>query len=170
VVVEKVADENAAQVAPSSVRQDGSTPAAIRRTNPVETGGAHGERISSERSHSLRGDERRTARSQGHGYAGSNAREPNPERTSSAGGRRVGQEKRTERVAPTRPDPAGGQGSTGRAGPRTTAPTRPETQSRAVPQTKDVPPATVEEIAPALPVPDAPPAPGQKAATPQNLK
>jgi hypothetical protein len=39
-----------------------------------------------------------------------------------------------------------------------------------VPQTKDVPPATVEEIAPALPVPDAPPAPGQKAATPQNLK
>jgi RNA polymerase sigma factor (sigma-70 family) len=170
VVVEKVADDNAAQVAPSSVRQDGSTPAAIRRANPVETGGAHGERISSERSHGLRGDERRTARSQGQGYAGSKAREPNPERTSSAGGRKVGQEKRTERVAPTRPEPAGGQGSTGRAGPRSTAPTRPETQSRAVPQTKDVPPATVEEIAPAVPVPDAPPATGQKAATPQNLK
>jgi RNA polymerase sigma factor (sigma-70 family) len=148
VVVERVADPGPPQVAPDSVRQDGSTPAATRRASPLETRGARGERISSERSHGLRGAERRAARSQGHGYAGSKAT-GKPEWTNSSGGRGLGRQNRAERTADA-PNGLARDPST-RAQPEHVAPAKPETQSK--PQTEEVPPATVEETAPALPLP-----------------
>jgi hypothetical protein len=155
-VVQNVTDQNAAQVAPAPDRARGDTGAPAAADLQVETRGAHGDLISSDRSQGLRGDERRTARSQGDGYAGSKPSETRPERTSSAGGRRLGQEKRAERVAPTRPDHARGHGSSKRTAPGRERPPRSETRVRPSPQTKAVPPATVDETAPGLPVPQAP--------------
>jgi RNA polymerase sigma factor (sigma-70 family) len=156
VVVENVTDQNAAQVAPAPDRARGEAGAPAAADVPVETRGALGERISSERSDRLRGDERRTARSQADGNAGSKAGEARPERTSSAGGRSLGQEKRTERAAPTNPDQVRGQGSSDRMAPVGERPARSETRLRPSPQTKAVPPATADETAPAVPVPQAP--------------
>ena len=156
VVMQNVGDRNAAQVAPAPDRARGDTGAPASADVPVGTSGAHGEPIRSERSHGVRGDERRTARSQGDGYAGSRASETRPERTSSAGGRRLGQEKRAERVAPTRPDHARGQGSSRLTAPGHERAAGSETRSRRSLQTPDVPPATVDETAPALPVPQTP--------------
>jgi RNA polymerase sigma factor (sigma-70 family) len=156
VVVHNVTDQNAAQVAPAPDRARGDTGAPAAADLQAETRGAHGESISSERSQGLRGDERRTARSQGDRYAGSKLSQTRPERTSSVGGRRLGQEKRAVRVAPTRPDHAREQGSSERMAPGRERPPRPETRSRPSPQTKAVPPATVDETAPGLPVPQAP--------------
>jgi RNA polymerase sigma factor (sigma-70 family) len=155
VVVHNVTDQNGAQVAPAPDRARGDNGAPPAADVPVGTRGAHGELIRSDRSQGLRGDEGRTARSQGDGYAGSKASETRPERTSSAGGRRLGQEKGAERVAPTRPDHARRQGSTERTAPARELPARPETRLRPSPQTKAVPPATVDETAPAVAVPEA---------------
>jgi RNA polymerase sigma factor (sigma-70 family) len=169
VVVENVTDQNAAQVAPAPDRARGEAGAPAADV-PVETRGANGERISSERSQGLRGDERRTARSQGDGYAGSRASEARRERTSSPGGRSLGQEKRTERVAPPRPDPARGQGSSDRTAPGRDQPARSETRLRPSPQTKAVPPATADETAPAVPVPQPPADSSQDPVTPQQVE
>jgi RNA polymerase sigma factor (sigma-70 family) len=157
VALERVAENDAAQVAPAAggVRGEPVGPAAAHP--PVETGGAHGERISSERNHGQRGAERRAARSRGRGNAGSKAN--NNGVTSSAGGRRLGYEKRTERGADTLRGSGRGQSPT----------SRPEAP-RAVPQTKAVPPATVEETAPALPVPESAPAPAPETYPPGQLK
>jgi RNA polymerase sigma factor (sigma-70 family) len=155
VVVENVIDQNAPQVAPAPDRARGHTGAPAAADAPVGTRGAHDELIGSDRSRGLRADERRSASSQGDGYAGSKASETRPERTSSAGGLGLGQEQRTERVAPTRPDHARGQGSSDRTAPARDRPARPETELRPSPQTKAVPPATVDETAPAVAVPEA---------------
>ena len=170
VVVHDVTDRNTAQVAPAPDRARGDTRAPAAVDVPAGTSGAHGELIGSERSHGVRGDERRTARSQRDGYAGSKASKTRPERPSSAGGRRLGEERRAERVAPTRPDRARGQGSSDRTAPARERPARSETRTRPSPETKAVPPATVDETAPALPVPQAPAGSSQKTVAPDQVE
>jgi RNA polymerase sigma factor (sigma-70 family) len=156
VVVENVTDQNPAQVAPAPDRSASGDAGGPAADVPVESRGARGALTSSERSRGLRGDERRTARSQGDGYAGSKLSETPPARTSSAGGRRIGQDKQAERVAPTRPEQARGHGSSNRTATVRERPARPEPRTRRAPQTKAVPPATVDETAPAVPVPQPP--------------
>ena len=95
VAIERAMQRDAAQVAPAAdsvrVRHDGVTPGAAHPR--VETGGAQGEAISSERNHEQRGEERRTARSQGHAYAGSKARTGGQGQQSSTEGRGLGRER-----------------------------------------------------------------------------
>jgi RNA polymerase sigma factor (sigma-70 family) len=163
VAVEHAAqNDGAVQVAPASdsVRGETPAPAAAHRPAAVQTGGAHGEQISSMRNHGQRGAERRAARSHGHGYAGSKVRAKNLDHTSSSGGRRLGQAKRADRVAA---EPRG-QGSTGK--PKAERPARPVTQSRPAPQRQTTPNVQPTPPAATIPVPEAAP----KAAPPGQLK
>jgi RNA polymerase sigma factor (sigma-70 family) len=174
VVAGEVAVEHAAQsdgpvhVAPvrDAKRTDTPAPAAAHaptRAN-VETGGAHGREVSGERSHGRRGAERRAERSHGHGNAGSKSRGKGRDHTSSAGGRRLGQEKRASGPADA---PRGRDGAPGQL-----KRTRPE---KAVVQPKPAPvrPAPKVKPNPAPPpaqvvVPQSAPAP--KATPPGQLK
>jgi RNA polymerase sigma factor (sigma-70 family) len=160
VVVHQASQNEAVEVAPAAdgVRHGGGAPAAAHEpASGVETRGAHGERISSERNHGQRGAERRSERSNGHAYAGSKSKKG--EHTSSAGGRKLGQHKRAagERGAARGHDPALKK----QAAPQTQATQpRPQPQPRAVPrgtgETKvEVAPPPVIETAPA-PVAPAP--------------
>jgi RNA polymerase sigma factor (sigma-70 family) len=95
VVIDRVAQQPS-QVAPGAHDKGGQT--GTGNAGAVETGGAHGERISSERSHGLRGAERRDARSRGNATGLSKKGQDR----SSAGGRKLGQEKRAGK-APREP-------------------------------------------------------------------
>ena len=99
----------------------------------------------------------RSDRAQGQAYAGSKRPAETRERTSSAGGRRLGAEKRKADVERSKPGQARDRTATGGTGERI-APSRPETQSgapreRPAPQKKAVDP--VQESGAPLPAPDA---------------
>jgi RNA polymerase sigma factor (sigma-70 family) len=176
VVVHRAAQNEAVEVAPAAdgVRHGAGAPAAahepVRATG--ETGGAHGERISSERSHGQRGAERRSERSNGHAYAGSKSKKG--EHTSSAGGRKLGKQKQAERAAGGR-GVARGHDPAFKTAPKQAAPQKPATQQRPVPPPRAAPrgggqakmevaPPAVIETAP------APVAPAPKPVPPGQLK
>jgi RNA polymerase sigma factor (sigma-70 family) len=129
-----------------------------------ETGGARGERISSERDHGQRGAERRAARSKGRGNAGSNGKAGRGEHTNSAGGRKLGQQKRAERAPAERGGTARGRDPAFRAAPNQAQPpssTQPPKATAPKPEARVTPPASGRaeiELAPA-PVTEVAPAP-----------
>jgi RNA polymerase sigma factor (sigma-70 family) len=170
VVIDRVAQEPA-QVAPAP----GATHEAGRQGGPgnsaaVETRGAHGERISTERSHGLRGAERRAARSRGK----ANGRSKNGQTgdRSPAGGRKLGQEKRAgngsgaPRVRSIGKDPAA-KAKPERIDRGQSAPAKPAPQARTVPKPKVQ--AAPDPVAPVV-VPEASPAPPPNASAPGQLK
>jgi hypothetical protein len=180
VVVHQEAQRGAAEVAPAADGAGRGGDEALPPAAPVsaralgETRGARGERISSERNRGQRGAERRAARSNGHGHAGSKPKAGKGERTNSAGGRKLGHQKQAER---------GGAGSRGvarghdpsfkaapeRGQPPTSAQPPKATQPKP-PEARVTPPAggrTKFEAAPA-PLPEAAPAP--KVAPPGQSK
>jgi hypothetical protein len=155
--------DGAMQRAPAADRARSTTPPPLVESRPeaVRTSGTHGEQVSTERNHGQRGAERRTARSHRHGNAGSQART----HENSAGGRRLGQDKRASRTAAEprgRGAPGGGQAKQPRV--------KPVTQSGPVPQRRPAPKAAVpaEPVAPTVEVPQAAPSP--KATPPGQLK
>jgi RNA polymerase sigma factor (sigma-70 family) len=155
VAVDRAAQsDRAAQIAPAADKAPKTVPPPLVAPRPesVRTSGTHGEQISTERNHGKRGAERRAERSHRHG-ATSKAR-ANPDRGNSAGGRRLGQEKRA--VAEPRTQTPRGQ-----LKPK---PVKPVTQSRPAPrQVTPVQP-------PVLELPDTVPAPAPKASPPGQLK
>jgi RNA polymerase sigma factor (sigma-70 family) len=158
VAIEHVAENDAAQVAPAAGGVRGETVAPNAARPPVETGGAHGERISSERNHGQRGAERREARSRGDGWRREAGK---PDRTSSAGGRRLGQEMRDLRGTAS---PRSGRGTDRTSKPERAAPLKPETQSRPAPEVKAAP-----ETVP-VPVPEPAPVPEPQLSAPGQVK
>jgi RNA polymerase sigma factor (sigma-70 family) len=163
VAIERAGQQDAAQVAPAreAARGEAGGPAAAHP--PVETRG-DGELISSERNRAQRGAEMRSDRAQGHAYAGSERPAEAREHTSSAGGRRLGTDKREAAVERSKPGQAPDRTDTGGR----IAPGTPETQSgvpreRPAPQEKAVEP--VQESGAPLPVPETTPdtAPGTSA-------
>jgi RNA polymerase sigma factor (sigma-70 family) len=166
VVVDQAAENEAVEVAPATDRHGA---AAHEPASGVETRGAHGERISSERNHGQRGAERRSERSNGHAYAGSKSKKG--EHTSSAGGRKLGQQKRAagERGVARGHDPAF------RTAPKPAAPQKPATQPRPAPQPRVAPRGSGEarvEVAPPAVIETAPAplAPAPNPVPPGQLK
>jgi RNA polymerase sigma factor (sigma-70 family) len=139
--------------AADSPRRTVPPPLVAPRPESVRTSGTHGEQVSNERNHGQRGAERRAARSHGHGNADSKSRG----QENSAGGRRLGLEKRAGRVA----EPRGRGVPGGQAKPVT--PVRPTPQRQAAPE----PVAPVEPVAPAV---EVSPAPGPRATPPGQLR
>ena len=172
IVASEVAVEHAAQSdgamqrAPAADRARTATPPPLVAPRPeaVRTSGTNGEQVSTERNHGQRGAERRAARSHRHGNTGSQARS----HENSAGGRRLGQDKRASRTAaePRGHGVPGGQAKQAQQPKRV----KPVTQSRPVPQQQAAPKPKVaaEPAAPAVQVPNAAPAP--KATPPGQLK
>jgi RNA polymerase sigma factor (sigma-70 family) len=159
VAIEQATQTEAVEVAPArdgSSGESGVPAPAAARGPVVETGGAHGERISSERNHGQRGAERRAARSKGHGYAGSKPKKAKTDHTSSAGGRKLGHGKRSERVAGTPRGVARGHDPALKTAPRQGTPP----QAKPLPQTnRATPPASGQgrvQVAPA-PAPELAP-------------
>lgn len=109
-VVERATAPDRAAVAPASTPTAGhdageagdTTPAGAERSAER---GVRGKRISSERSHGLRGAERRAARSRGRGKAGANAKAVPRGQARAGGGRKVGHVQRLQRLKAN--DPAG---------------------------------------------------------------
>ena len=174
VVVHQAAQDEAVEVAPEAdgVRGAGAPAAAHEPASGVETRGAHGERISSERNHGQRGAERRSARSNGRANAGSKSKKG--ERTNSAGGRKLGHQNRAERAAGER-GVARGQDPAFKTAPKPAAPQKPATQPRPAPQPRVAPreggEAKVEVAPPAvIETAPAPVAPAPKSAAPGQLK
>jgi RNA polymerase sigma factor (sigma-70 family) len=167
VVHQEMQRDAAPQLAPAAAgARDGvGAPAAAHPPAEVETRGLHGGAISGERNHSRRADERRAARSREGGNAGSRAR-TGDERTSSAGRRRLGQEKRAEPAAGDTRDGSPGQRSGTTAEASTDAPVKPDIQQRSVMPTRSVPALPVDESADAA-VPLADAAPVRKVAPPE---
>jgi hypothetical protein len=172
VVIDRVADSGPAQVAPARDSERG--PAATRESAATETGGARGERISSERSHGLRGAERRAARLRANDGKGASRSAPAREK-SSAGGRRLGEAKRTEKGA--RGD--GGRSALPNERPQTTAPRKPATEPkqppakappRADPAPKAKAPSTAPQPVAPVVAPEAEPVPPPSASAPGQLK
>jgi RNA polymerase sigma factor (sigma-70 family) len=172
VVVNRAAEQEPARVAPApgDARHDAGTPAPARRPAATETRGAHGERISGERSHGQRGAERRAARSQGHGYAGSKPKRPKPERTSSAGGRKLGHEKRAERTAAAPRALGRGQKDAARGQAKRATPSKPVAQSKPTPPRATPPQANRQGTAPAPALPAPAPEAVPDIASPGKLK
>jgi hypothetical protein len=127
--------------------------------------GERGRRLSSERSHGRRGDERRAARSRGRGNAGSKEKVTPPGRERAGEAKRLGQEKRSARLQSTEPR--------GRARPEA-PPSSPPVQRGAL-EPKAPPPPRVQvqppptESAP-VPVPEAPVAPAPKDSPSDKVK
>jgi RNA polymerase sigma factor (sigma-70 family) len=148
--IDQAMQSDAAQVAPAAggARDGAGTPAAAHP--PVATTGARGDAIGSERKRRQHGEERRAARARERGEAGSRGR-TSDERTSPAGGRALGQEKRGERPAggardrtrSQRPDATTEHGTDARAMPTSQARPAPDTRSTATPTLEDVPTTTV---------------------------
>ncbi len=169
VVVDRV--QGPAEVAPAA--QDTGREAGTRNSAVVETGGAHGERISGERSHGLRGAERRSARSRGNALGGSTNLQAGER--SSAGGRKLGQEKRAEngssapRERPTGKDPAA-KGRPERIERTPEARVKPVPEARPAPKPRvQATPEPVEPVEPVV-VPEATPAPLPNTSAPGQLK
>jgi RNA polymerase sigma factor (sigma-70 family) len=163
-VVDRVTEP--AHVTPAAQRHESAPPAATQASPPVETGGAHGEMISTERSHGLRGAERRAARSRAH-KNGNGA----PGERGSAQGRKTGYGKRTEKGAGTARGPRERTPNTNAQRTRPSAerkataqptPARPAPRANA-PATTSEPIVTAPETVPP-PVPDVT-APGQSKKT-----
>jgi RNA polymerase sigma factor (sigma-70 family) len=154
VVVHRAAQDEAVEVAPAAdgVRPGADAPApAHAPASGVETRGAHGEQISSERNHGRRGAERRSERANGHPYAGSKSKKV--EHTSSAGGRRLGRQKQAERSQ------GGSRGLARGQDPAFKTEPRPPQQPKPVPQARNVPPANGQPKVQAAPAPEAESAP-----------
>jgi RNA polymerase sigma factor (sigma-70 family) len=154
VAIERVAQQDAAEVAPARDAGRGEAVGPDAPHPPVATQGEHGELISSERNRAQRGLEQRSERAAGHAYAGSKPDSAKPESTNSAGGQRVGVEKRdarVERIAPGRLRDRTPNGST----ERPSAPGKPEQEprERPTPQVKAVEPPAQETGAP-VPAPE----------------
>jgi len=152
------------QAAPVSDRTSRAVPPPLVAPRPesVRTGGTHGEQVSTERNHGQRGAERRAARSHRHGNSGANSHAKGIDNRSSAGGRRLGHEKRAGKTAA---EPRG-QG-TPRGGAQSPKRVKPTTQSRSAPQKSLTPKPSVQApVAPAVELPRAAPAPGPKVAPP----
>jgi RNA polymerase sigma factor (sigma-70 family) len=166
VAVQRAAESDGpVQAAPAAdtVREATPPPLVAPRPEAVRTSGTHGEQVSGERSHGQRGAERRAERSHRQGSGGANRAAGE----SSAGGRRLGQEKRANRMAAEprgRGVPGGGQAREPRV--------KPVTQSRPAPRRQGSPkPAVpVEPVTPVVPVPEAAPAPAPKTPPPGQLK
>jgi RNA polymerase sigma factor (sigma-70 family) len=161
------------QLAPAAAgtRDGAGAPAAAHPPAAAETRGANGGAISGERNHRRHRDEGRAARSRERGETGSRAR-AREERTSSAGGRRLGSDKRAKPAAGETPGGARGQRpvTTSEASMEvsTEAPVRSVVQSRSVPHTRSVPaPAVDESSDPAVSLAEA--APVTKAAAPADV-
>ena len=181
VAIEQASQQDAAQVTPARSTAPGVAVGPNAPHPSVETRGAHGEAISTESSHGLRGAERRSESAKGHAYAGSKTRPEKPDRadrTNSAGGRRVGEEKqgaRTERAAPER---GGGRVSGGRPETKPAAPGKPLTQSKPTPRERQAPPQTgttdpvdpVAETGAPLPAPELPADTAPKGSSQGQLK
>jgi RNA polymerase sigma factor (sigma-70 family) len=157
-VVHRAAQDEAVEVAPAAdgVGHGAGAPAAAHEpASGVETRGAHGERISSERNHGQRGAERRSERSNGHAYAGSKSKKG--EHTNSAGGRKLGQQKRAERTTGGSRGLARGQDPAFKTEPRPSQPPRPSPVPPAGGQPKvQAAPAPIVEAAPAPTLESAP--------------
>ena len=168
-------DAAPSQVAPARSTAPGVAVGPDSAHPPVETQGAHGEAISSERSHGLRGAERRSERAEGRAYAGSK-RPGESDGTSSAGGRRLGQEKRLGRLEPSAPESSRGRTNEEGSGPRQQAPGRPLTQVQPAPRERAALPrespaqAPVSDTGAALPAPELPADSTVKEAMPGQLK
>jgi RNA polymerase sigma factor (sigma-70 family) len=172
VAIEQVAQQDDAQLAPArgAVRGEAVGPAVAHP--PVETRGAHGELISSERSRAQRGTEMRSDRAEGHAYAGTRRPAETRERNRSAGGRRLGLEKREAGVERTNPGQTRDRTATGGTGGRD-APGTPELQpgaprERPAPQEKAVDP--VQESGAPLPVPETTPDADPSTSAPGKVK
>jgi RNA polymerase sigma factor (sigma-70 family) len=175
VAVEQAGERDGAlQAAPAAHRTPDRTqgtvppPLVAPRPGAVRTPGTHGEQVSGERSHGQRGAERRAARSHRHGGVAPQAGGKAQGHSDSAGGRRLGQDKRAGRTAAEprgRGVPRGGQ-----AKPQ--KPVRPVTQSSPAPQRENAPKPNVPAapVAPAVQAPEAAPAPAPKATPPGQLK
>jgi RNA polymerase sigma factor (sigma-70 family) len=173
VAIEQIAQQDAARVAPArdTPRGDAVGPAAAHP--PVEARGAHGERISSERSHGLRGAEQRSEGARGRAYAGTKRAEK-PEHTNSAGGRALGRQKRDARVDDITRGQRRGRISAGTTDTRI-APSKPLRQSRPsherpTPQQKALPAPDVQESGAPVPIPDATPQVAPQDSTPGQVK
>ena len=106
VAVEQAGErDGAVQEAPAAHRTPDTTkgtvppPLVAPRPETVRTAGTHGEQVSGERGHGQRGAERRAARSHRHGGLAPRAGGKAQEHSGSAGGRRLGQDKRAGRTA-----------------------------------------------------------------------
>ena len=154
--------DGAVQVAPAadSVRDTVPPPLVAPRPDAVRTSGTHGEQVSNERNHGQRGAERRAARSHRHGGSGASKSRTHE---NSAGGRRLGEERRANRIAA---EPRG------HGAPAKEPRVKPVTQSRPAPerQTSPRPIVPVEPVAPVVEVPEAAPAPSPRSAPPGQLK
>ncbi len=165
VVIDRAAQEPS-QVAPAA--RDTGRQAGTGNAGGVERRGAHGERISSERGHGLRGAERRAARSRGNATGRSKNGQAGD--GNSSGGRKLGQERRAgnePRVRSLAKDPAA------KARPerieRTPAkPVRPAPK----PKVQATPVEPVEPLEPVEPVlvPEATPVIPPNASAPGQLK
>jgi RNA polymerase sigma factor (sigma-70 family) len=170
--IEQVSQQDAATVAPARNTAPGAAVGPDVAHPPVATRGARGERVSTDRSHGLRGAERRSSRAEGHGDAGSRERPVKPERTNSAGGRSLGQERRAQRPDRIAPERGGGRGVGGQTELRPTAPGKPLTRSRPSPEKKSAPATDTETVAPAddsLLVPETAPAPAPSVSQPEQV-
>jgi RNA polymerase sigma factor (sigma-70 family) len=176
VAIEQASQQDAAQVAPARSTAPGVAVGPDAAHPPVATRGAHGEAISSERSHGLRGAQRRSDLARGHAYAGSKSRPERPEGTNSAGGRRLGQEKQAGRVERTAPDHARSGTAGGRPETRQTAPGKPLTQGapapreHTAPQQKRLSDVPVSETGAVLPAPELPVDTAPKGSAPGQVK
>jgi RNA polymerase sigma factor (sigma-70 family) len=166
VAVERASQSTgAAEIAPAAKHPSKAVPPPLVEPRPesVRTSGTHGEEISTERDHGKRGAERRAERSHRHGAA-TKSRAKNQDRGNSAGGRRLGHEKRAGRTAA---EPRGN----GVPGGKAISPKRvkPVTQSRPAPKRATPPPVQLP-AAPTVEVPNAAPAPAPKVTPPGQLK
>ena len=124
-------------------------------------GSDHGTRMSAERSHGRRGAERSAARSNGHSKAGTRSK-PAREKVPGAGGRKLGQIKRTEKQAASQPRARGQANAPGRGQAKPPA-------QRKAPASKPAPqPQAQAAPSPSASQPTVAPAP--KATPPGQLK
>jgi RNA polymerase sigma factor (sigma-70 family) len=166
VVQQEMQRDAAPQLAPAAAgaRDEGAgAPAAAYPPAAVEIRGEHGEAIAGERNHGRHGEERRAARARERGEAGPRAR-TRDDRTTPAGGRRLGQERRPEGAAGGTRDRVDGQRPATTTEQGADAPASPVEQSRPA-QVRALPASTLDEgTVTAPPLADA--APTRKVAPP----
>jgi RNA polymerase sigma factor (sigma-70 family) len=173
-----VAGEAAVERATGS---DAATPAAERpvgshgTSDKAKSGAAgsnasaRGERMRTERSHGRRGAERSALRSNGQSKAGTRSK-PARERTSGAGGRKLGQIKRTEKLKAAEPRAGGQSNALARERAKAPAPRKEPTPKPAPqPKAQSQPSPSVREPA-AAPEPAPEPVVAPKATPPGQLK
>jgi RNA polymerase sigma factor (sigma-70 family) len=111
--VERVSGSDpAAPAAATPHRTQPAAPPGATRSERATQGSDQGKRMSTERSHGRRGDERRAARSNGHSHTGVKPKagsqsKAGSDKASRSGGRRLGQVKQVERQRPSEPSGRG---------------------------------------------------------------